>query len=93
MSGSVRKVVVIGSGASGLAAAVSASEEGADVTVLESADVLGGTTASSGGAIWVPGNPKAAAAGVEDSVEDGIRYLDTLLASGDGDLDLARVYL
>jgi len=86
-------VVVVGSGAAGMAAAVAAAKDGAAVTVLESAATLGGTTCLSGGAIWVPGNPWAAAAGVEDSVEDGIRYLERLQSEGDGDLELSTRYV
>src|SRR5262245_27319525 len=47
-------VVVLGSGASGLMAALSAAEQGASVLVLESEPVVGGTSAISGGAVWVP---------------------------------------
>lgn len=90
---SPKRVVVVGSGASGLAAAVSAAHAGATVTVIESASALGGTTASSGGAIWVPGNRWAAAAGVKDSADDGTRYLDALLEVGDGDMDVAASYV
>ncbi|MEU5695069.1 FAD-dependent oxidoreductase [Actinosynnema sp. NPDC020468] len=49
-------VVVVGSGAAGLSAALAAAVAGAEVTVLEAAPELGGTTASSGGAVWVPGH-------------------------------------
>jgi succinate dehydrogenase/fumarate reductase flavoprotein subunit len=47
-------VVVIGSGGSGLMAALSAATEGASVLVLEAEHKIGGTTAISGGAVWVP---------------------------------------
>ena len=47
-------VVVIGSGGAGLAAAVGALESGASVIVLEKASAVGGTTAVSGGGMWVP---------------------------------------
>lgn len=47
-------VVVIGSGASGLLAALAAAERGASVLVLESEALVGGTSAISGGAVWVP---------------------------------------
>lgn len=71
-------VVVLGSGAAGLTAAVAAHDAGATVAVYEKADALGGTTAVSGGAVWVPANPHQAGIGVEDRVEEGIRYLLSL---------------
>ncbi len=86
------KVVVIGSGAAGMAASVAAASEGADVIVLEAASTIGGTTATSGGGIWIPANPWGAAAGVDDSVEEGIRYLRNL-DLGDTDPALANMYV
>jgi succinate dehydrogenase/fumarate reductase flavoprotein subunit len=71
-------VVVLGSGAAGLTAALAAAVEGARVAVFEKADLLGGTTALSGGTIWFPANQPARQAGVEDSREQGLRYLDSL---------------
>ena len=49
-------VVVLGTGAAGLTAALAAASGGADVGLYEKADLLGGTTAISGGIVWVPGN-------------------------------------
>ena len=71
-------VLVLGSGASGLSAALSAAHAGASVAVHEKADRLGGTTALSSGVAWLPANHHAADAGVTDSVEDGLAYLDAL---------------
>lgn len=62
-------VVVMGSGAAGLTAALVAAKAGNKVAVLEKAPHFGGTTAISGGGIWIPGSPQAKAAGVTDSVE------------------------
>jgi len=53
-------VLVVGSGAGGLSAAVTAAHRGLKVIVAEKAPVYGGTTARSGGWMWVPGNPLAA---------------------------------
>jgi succinate dehydrogenase/fumarate reductase flavoprotein subunit len=69
-------VLVAGSGAGGLAAAVTAHHLGLDVIVAEKAPLFGGTTARSGGWLWIPGNPLERAAGIEDSLEDAYRYLE-----------------
>jgi succinate dehydrogenase/fumarate reductase flavoprotein subunit len=58
-------IIILGSGAAGLAAAVTAAHGGARVLVLERAEVLGGTSAWSGGWIWAPGNPLAPAGSAE----------------------------
>ncbi len=68
-------VLVAGSGAGGLAAAVTARHLGLDVIIAEKAPLFGGTTARSGGWLWIPGNPLERAAGIEDSLEDAYRYL------------------
>lgn len=54
-------VLVVGSGGAALAAAVTARRSGLEVVVVEKQDVFGGTTATSGGMLWVPGNPHAPA--------------------------------
>jgi succinate dehydrogenase/fumarate reductase flavoprotein subunit len=68
-------LLVIGSGASGLAAAISAADNGARVAVLEKAPVYGGTSAVSGGSIWAPMNPYMQRLGLEDSIEDATAYI------------------
>src|SRR6516165_5639949 len=68
-------VIVVGSGAAGLAAALSASVDGAKVLVLEKAGVLGGTTAMSSAGTWVPANHHMLAAGIADSPAETIVYL------------------
>ncbi|HEY6981739.1 FAD-dependent oxidoreductase [Reyranella sp.] len=68
-------VVVVGSGAAGLSAALAAAVDGARVLVLEKAGVLGGTTAMSAAGTWVPNNHHMRAAGIEDSVEQTLTYL------------------
>lgn len=68
-------VLVIGSGAGGLSAAVTASYHGLKVVVVEKADVCGGATSWSGGWAWTPGNPLAKAAGVKEDREQFRTYL------------------
>ena len=57
-------VVVVGSGAAALAAAIVAHDRGAQVLVVEKSDEIGGTSAVSGGVLWMPGNHHAFAAPV-----------------------------
>ncbi|WP_426533454.1 FAD-dependent oxidoreductase [Bradyrhizobium sp. McL0615] len=68
-------VLVIGSGAAGLTTAITAHHFGADVLVVEKASTFGGTTARSGGWLWVPGNSLASRSGVDDSLQDAKTYI------------------
>ncbi|WEZ86432.1 FAD-dependent oxidoreductase [Pseudomonas sp. NyZ480] len=68
-------VLVIGSGAAGLAAAVTAAWHGQSVILVEKEPVFGGATAWSGGWAWVPRNPLAQRAGIEESIEQPRTYL------------------
>jgi 3-oxosteroid 1-dehydrogenase len=90
--GARRQVIVLGSGAAGMAAALAAATAGADVTVLERAPLLGGTTAISGGGIWIPANPWAAAAGGGDDIESALAYVQALQL-GDVDFALGEAYV
>jgi succinate dehydrogenase/fumarate reductase flavoprotein subunit len=74
-------VLVVGSGAGGLAAAVTAAYHGLKVVVVEKADVCGGATAWSGGWAWAPGNPLARAAGVTEDKESFRTYLRSVLGT------------
>jgi succinate dehydrogenase/fumarate reductase flavoprotein subunit len=68
-------VLVIGSGAGGLAAAVAAARQGLQVIVAEKDRFVGGTTALSGGFMWIPCNPVSQRDGVKDSIEAARTYL------------------
>lgn len=71
-------MVVVGSGASGLTAALIAAEAGLKVTLVEKTGVIGGTSVVSGGSIWAPGNRYLTKIGRTDSRDDVIEYLRTL---------------
>ncbi|MBB3139870.1 FAD-dependent oxidoreductase [Halomonas organivorans] len=68
-------VLVVGSGAGGLSTAVVAAHHDQKVLVVEKEPVFGGTTARSGGWMWIPGNAPGKRAGVEDSAEKAKTYL------------------
>jgi succinate dehydrogenase/fumarate reductase flavoprotein subunit len=68
-------LLVAGSGAGGLSAAVTAAALGLKVIVVEKEAVFGGTTAWSGGWLWIPRNPLAVAAGIHDDMESARTYL------------------
>jgi 3-oxosteroid 1-dehydrogenase len=68
-------VIVVGSGAGAMTAAVRAHDLGLKTLVLEKSDKFGGTSAVSGGGIWIPVNPQMPSVGREDNFEDAWTYL------------------
>jgi 3-oxosteroid 1-dehydrogenase len=68
-------VLVVGSGGGGLTAAITAHEHGANVLVVEKSDMYGGTSATSGGGIWIPCNHLMAEHGESDTPEAALTYL------------------
>jgi 3-oxosteroid 1-dehydrogenase len=68
-------VVVVGAGAAGMTAALTAARHGLRALVVEKAPHFGGSTARSGGGVWIPGNSVLQAAGVVDTPEQAARYL------------------
>jgi succinate dehydrogenase/fumarate reductase flavoprotein subunit len=68
-------LLVLGSGAGGLSAAVTAAHLGLRVILAEKDPLVGGTTAWSGGWMWVPRNPLARAAGIEEPPDAALNYL------------------
>ncbi|WP_439377127.1 3-oxosteroid 1-dehydrogenase [Amycolatopsis lexingtonensis] len=68
-------VVVVGSGAAGMTAALTAAKRGLSVVVVEKAPTFGGSAARSGAGIWIPNNPVLLAAGVPDTPAKAAQYL------------------
>jgi 3-oxosteroid 1-dehydrogenase len=83
-------VVVAGSGVGGLAGAVTAAANGCSVTVLEKADVLGGSSGLSGAQLWVPANHLMQERGLDDSVGEAVEYLTALAGDFYADPDASR---
>jgi 3-oxosteroid 1-dehydrogenase len=72
-------VVIVGSGGGGMVAALTATEAGATALILEKEERIGGSTAMSGGIVWVPDNPVMRAEGVPDSYEDAMAHFETVV--------------
>ncbi len=70
-------LVVVGSGAAGLACAITAKKRGLDVVVLEKEPVFGGTTALSGGVLWIPLSHHGRRQNPADSVEAVRRFMQS----------------
>ena len=68
-------VIVVGSGAAGLATAITAKKRGLDVVVIEKEPVFGGTTALSGGVLWIPLGPHGRQQNPADTREAVRRYM------------------
>jgi glycine/D-amino acid oxidase-like deaminating enzyme len=71
--------LVVGAGASGMTAALVGTLEGLRVILCEKSDMVGGTTATSAGSVWIPGSSQSRKAGVPDSIEAAKTYLAGLL--------------
>ncbi len=74
-------VLVVGSGAGALTSALTAHDGGANVLIVEKSDHYGGTSAMSGGGVWVPNNHYLQAAGGDDSYEDGKAYMKSVIGN------------
>src|SRR3954464_1138822 len=72
-------VVVVGSGAAGMTAALAAQRRGLRAVVLEKAAHFGGSTARSGGGVWIPNNDVLRREGVEDTPEAARTYLHAIV--------------
>ncbi len=85
-------VVIVGSGAAGMAAALAAHQSRIKVVMLEKSPLVGGTTAVSGGVLWIPNNPHMKDVGVSDSREEALAYVRRL-ADGRSDDKLIETFL
>ncbi|WP_406458882.1 3-oxosteroid 1-dehydrogenase [Streptomyces sp. NBC_01622] len=74
-------VVVIGSGAAGMTAALTAAKQGLSCVVVEKAPTFGGSAARSGAGIWIPNNPVILAAGVPDTPAKAAAYLAAVVGA------------
>lgn len=73
-------LLVVGSG-TGMAAALAADELGLSTLIVEKTSYVGGSTARSGGAFWMPANPILAEAGSGDTLDAGRAYLDAVVGN------------
>jgi len=72
-------LIIVGSGGGAMCAALVAAARGLRAVILEKTDQVGGSTAMSGGILWIPGSRLAREDGVTDSVEQGLLYLNHLV--------------
>ena len=81
--------VIVGSGGGGLVAGLAAADAGLKPVIIEKQDFVGGSTAMSGGVVWMPNNPLMQAEGVPDSYEAGMDYLESVVGPPDEGSSLA----
>src|SRR5260370_20426417 len=87
-------VLVVGSGNGALTAVVCAYELGVrDVLVVEKSEKYGGTSATSGGGVWIPWNRYARAAGAQDSFEEARQYLESTIPADSVPKEMLDTYL
>ena len=72
-------VVVVGAGGAGISAALAAGRKGLDTILVEKSAYFGGSTARSGGGVWIPGNYALKAAGEDDDLAIAKQYLDSIV--------------
>lgn len=85
-------VVVVGSGASGFAAAITAKKEQLNTLLIEKEPYFGGASALSGGGVWIPNNRYLVDAGAADSYEEAKAYLDATVGNAVAE-DVKEAYL
>ncbi|MFQ5666398.1 MAG: FAD-binding protein [Candidatus Binatia bacterium] len=72
------ELLIIGSGAGAMATAIVAHDRGGKVLLIEKTHLYGGSSAMSGGSLWIPNNHLMAAAGMTDCPEDALAYLHAI---------------
>ena len=85
-------LVIVGSGAAGMTAALTAALTGLRTVMVEKTEYYGGSTARSGGGVWIPGNSRLRKAGISDSPEQASAYL-AQVAGGDVPAGLREAFL
>jgi 3-oxosteroid 1-dehydrogenase len=85
-------ILVVGSGGGGMVAALAASDLENKALIIEKGSVYGGSTAMSGGAMWVPNNHLMKQEGIQDSSDDGLAYLKAI-TGGKGPEERMRAYV
>jgi 3-oxosteroid 1-dehydrogenase len=87
----VTDCLIVGSGGGSMCAALAAADAGHQALILEKADVVGGSTAMSGGVLWLPDNPVSRRAGVADSRDDALRYFAEVVGDDNPSTSVKRV--
>jgi succinate dehydrogenase/fumarate reductase flavoprotein subunit len=85
-------LIVVGAGAGGMTAALAAAHKGLKVVLCEATAQVGGTTATSAGTLWLPGNRHGREAGYSDSTQAGAQYLQAISGPDDA-LERRRAFL
>jgi 3-oxosteroid 1-dehydrogenase len=84
--------LIVGSGAAGMTAAITAHDLGGNVLIIEKSDVYGGSTAMSNGTAWIPGNHHMEEVGVTDNVDEAVKYVKHLIGR-DAQEDRLHAYI
>jgi 3-oxosteroid 1-dehydrogenase len=78
-------ILVVGTGAGALVASVTAAEAGAETLVVEKSALYGGSSAASGGGVWIPASDSAIKQGQSDSPEEAFKYIKALTGNSVAD--------
>jgi succinate dehydrogenase/fumarate reductase flavoprotein subunit len=82
-------LLVIGAGAAGMTAALVGAIEGLRTIICEKTGMVGGTTSTAAGTVWIPGSHQSAKAGIADSIEDAKAYLNAVIGPSGGNAERA----